>query len=118
MDAIVGGGGRAVAIQADVSTGADVERLFETAERELGPIKALVNNAGDNGRLRARRGREGLERPSEMFSRSTSWDDVVLTRGGAAHVDAAGRNGWSDREHFFARGAQRIGWRMGALRGF
>jgi len=39
-------GRRAIAVQADLGVEADVERLFETAERELGPITALVNNAG------------------------------------------------------------------------
>ena len=39
-------GGRAVAIQADVSIEADVVRLFETVDRELGPVTALFNNAG------------------------------------------------------------------------
>ena len=39
-------GGRAVAIQADVSVEADVVRLFEALDRGLGPIRALVNNAG------------------------------------------------------------------------
>jgi NAD(P)-dependent dehydrogenase (short-subunit alcohol dehydrogenase family) len=38
-------GVQAVAIQADVSRESDVLRLFETAELELGPIRALVNNA-------------------------------------------------------------------------
>jgi NAD(P)-dependent dehydrogenase (short-subunit alcohol dehydrogenase family) len=42
-------GGRAVPIQADISQEQDILRLFETAERELGPIKALVNNAGITG---------------------------------------------------------------------
>jgi len=46
---IMAGGGRAVAIQCDVSRELDILRLFETAERELGPIKALVNNAGVTG---------------------------------------------------------------------
>jgi NAD(P)-dependent dehydrogenase (short-subunit alcohol dehydrogenase family) len=46
---IVAAGGRAVAIQADVAQEEDIVRLFETAERELGPIKALVNNAGVTG---------------------------------------------------------------------
>jgi NAD(P)-dependent dehydrogenase (short-subunit alcohol dehydrogenase family) len=46
---IVAAGGRAVAIQGDVSREADIVRLFETAERELGPIKALANNAGVTG---------------------------------------------------------------------
>lgn len=42
---IVAGGGRACPIQADVACEEDVVRLFEAAERELGPVKALVNNA-------------------------------------------------------------------------
>jgi NAD(P)-dependent dehydrogenase (short-subunit alcohol dehydrogenase family) len=46
---IVAAGGRAVAIQGDVSHEADIVRLFETAERGLGPIKALVNNAAVTG---------------------------------------------------------------------
>src|ERR1700683_4605942 len=36
-------------MQADVSREEDVVRLFETAERESGPIAALVNNAGITG---------------------------------------------------------------------
>lgn len=48
-DEIVAGGGRAIAIQADIASEADIVRMFETAERELGPIKALVNNAGVTG---------------------------------------------------------------------
>ena len=39
-------GRRAVAVQADVAVEADVVRLFETCDRELGPLTALVNNAG------------------------------------------------------------------------
>jgi NAD(P)-dependent dehydrogenase (short-subunit alcohol dehydrogenase family) len=46
---IVSGGGRACAIRADVASEEDVVRLFEVAERELGPIKALVNNAAITG---------------------------------------------------------------------
>jgi len=42
-------GGRALAIQADVACEEDIVRLFEIAEHELGPIKALVNNAGITG---------------------------------------------------------------------
>lgn len=46
---IVAKGGRALAIQADIARESDIVRLFETAERELGPIKALVNNAAITG---------------------------------------------------------------------
>ena len=49
VEEIVSGGGRASAIHADVSREPDVVRLFETAERELGPIRGLVNNAAITG---------------------------------------------------------------------
>lgn len=46
---IVSQGGRSREIQADVAREEDVVRLFATAERELGQIKALVNNAAITG---------------------------------------------------------------------
>jgi 3-oxoacyl-[acyl-carrier protein] reductase len=39
-------GRQSIAIQADVSITADVDRLVETVENELGPVGILVNNAG------------------------------------------------------------------------
>ena len=39
-------GRRAIAIQADVSDGAQVASLVEQVEQQLGPIEILVNNAG------------------------------------------------------------------------
>jgi len=39
-------GGRAIAVQADVGKGADVECLFATTTEQLGPVSVLVNNAG------------------------------------------------------------------------
>jgi NAD(P)-dependent dehydrogenase (short-subunit alcohol dehydrogenase family) len=46
---IAAAGGQAIAIRADVSVEEQVVRMFEIAERELGPIRALVNNAGVTG---------------------------------------------------------------------
>ena len=46
VTAITNGGGRAIAVQADISIEAEVVRLFETCDRELGSPRALVNNAG------------------------------------------------------------------------
>jgi NAD(P)-dependent dehydrogenase (short-subunit alcohol dehydrogenase family) len=42
---IIKGGGQAVALQADISIEADVERLFREFDRALGRLDALVNNA-------------------------------------------------------------------------
>jgi NAD(P)-dependent dehydrogenase (short-subunit alcohol dehydrogenase family) len=39
-------GGGAIAVAGDVAEEADVLRLFETVDRSLGPVSALVNNAG------------------------------------------------------------------------
>ena len=47
--AIEGAGGRAIAVQADTAVEADILRLFETVDRELGAPTGLVNNAGIHG---------------------------------------------------------------------
>ncbi len=39
-------GANAIAVQADVAVEADVVRLFKTCDEQLGPLTALVNNAG------------------------------------------------------------------------
>ena len=46
---IAAAGGRGLAVQADVGQEAAVEALFERVDRELGPVTALVNNAGITG---------------------------------------------------------------------
>jgi 3-oxoacyl-[acyl-carrier protein] reductase len=43
---IVGNGGRAVAVQANVAKEADVKRLFDETVRAFGRVDVLVNNAG------------------------------------------------------------------------
>ena len=46
VQAIGGLGRRALAVQADVSVGAEVAALVGRVERELGPVGILINNAG------------------------------------------------------------------------
>jgi NAD(P)-dependent dehydrogenase (short-subunit alcohol dehydrogenase family) len=58
-------GRRCVALAADVSVAADVDRLLEESEQQLGPIDILVNNAGINTRG-----------PVEELSEA-DWDAVV-----------------------------------------
>lgn len=45
VESIERGGGRAVAIRADVSKVAEIERLFDEVERRLGPIDIVIANA-------------------------------------------------------------------------
>lgn len=49
--AVRAAGARCVAVRADTSVEADVERLFDTVAAELGPLTGLVNNAGVSGKL-------------------------------------------------------------------
>jgi NAD(P)-dependent dehydrogenase (short-subunit alcohol dehydrogenase family) len=49
VSAIRARGGRAVAVRADVAAPDDVADMFERAQREMGPLAALVNNAGTVG---------------------------------------------------------------------
>ena len=65
VDAITRLGRRSVAVQGDVSNSADVQRVVQTAEAEIGPTDILVNNAG-------RVVVEGIDQMSEA-----SWDDVI-----------------------------------------
>jgi len=46
VDDILRGGGRAIAVQADMAAESDILRLFETATDAFGPLYGLVNNAG------------------------------------------------------------------------
>lgn len=46
VESITSSGGRALAVPADVGREDDVVRLFERVDAELGPVTALVNNAG------------------------------------------------------------------------
>jgi 3-oxoacyl-[acyl-carrier protein] reductase len=43
---IAGAGGKAIAVKADVSKAADVQRLFDATKKAFGSLDVLVNNAG------------------------------------------------------------------------
>ena len=49
VSAITGTGGRAVAVRADVASEDDVEAMFGRTREQMGPLTALVNNAGSVG---------------------------------------------------------------------
>lgn len=64
---IVGSGGSAIPVRADVGDEDAVRAMFETVENELGPVSVLVNNAGitDDGLM--------------MRMGSDQWDRVITT---------------------------------------
>jgi NAD(P)-dependent dehydrogenase (short-subunit alcohol dehydrogenase family) len=49
VSTIVDMGGKAVSVQGDVSIEKDVQRVFKEANRLMGPVSHLVNNAGIDG---------------------------------------------------------------------
>lgn len=49
VSAIKAKGGRAAAMRADVASEKDVEAMFDRAQEQMGPLTALVNNAGSLG---------------------------------------------------------------------
>jgi 3-oxoacyl-[acyl-carrier protein] reductase len=65
--AIQGAGGRALAVQADVSDLAQAEALIKAAQTQFGKVDILVNNAGMT--------RDGLL----MSMKETDWDSVLDT---------------------------------------
>ena len=54
VDDVRAAGRRAVAVQANVASEGEIERLFQTVDRELGRVTVLVNNAAVVGQSRRR----------------------------------------------------------------
>ncbi|WP_303909039.1 SDR family oxidoreductase [Thiohalomonas denitrificans] len=46
VDEIEASGGKAIAVAADISLESDIKNLFKIVDEKMGPIAALVNNAG------------------------------------------------------------------------
>jgi NAD(P)-dependent dehydrogenase (short-subunit alcohol dehydrogenase family) len=49
VDTIKNNGGHAIAVKADMASEVDIVNLFALVDLELGPVSALINNAGING---------------------------------------------------------------------
>ena len=83
VDEMAGSAGRGRAIGADVSDSAQVRRMFEEIQRELGGLDILVNNAGiagGNPESRRAMAEKFQQRVAEMFSGEppqTHWDATV-----------------------------------------
>ena len=73
-DEIEGKGGKAIAIEADVTDQAAVARAFDTAEKTFGTVTILVNNAG------IAHGGRAVEMPAEEWRKvlSTNLDAVFF----------------------------------------
>jgi NAD(P)-dependent dehydrogenase (short-subunit alcohol dehydrogenase family) len=108
-------GGRAVAIRADVSREADVERLFGETETQLGPLTHLVNNAAMTGRA-SRLDEVSTETLEAVFDLNIL-GAFLCARGGQASLDAPWRQGRCHRQPLLGRRLYRQPRRMGVVRG-
>ncbi|HUA42506.1 MAG TPA: SDR family oxidoreductase [Streptosporangiaceae bacterium] len=86
-------GGRALTVQADVASEDDVEAMFERA-RQLGPITALVNNAGAAGE-RARMDDQGADDLTRLMQVNVVGSMVCAKHAVRAMSTAHGGNGGS-----------------------
>ena len=130
---IVGAGGEAITVQADVTQASQVQSLVERTVSEFGPIDILVNNAGSL-----------IERLKILELTEERWDEVIdlnlksaflcskavaasmMERKTGAIINVssiAGRNGgalgsihYSGRERWRDHIYKRPGQRVGALR--
>lgn len=50
VQAIVAAGGKAISVSCNISGPASVQTMFDTVERDLGPIDILINSAGIDGK--------------------------------------------------------------------
>ena len=117
VEQIVSAGGRACAIHADVAREEEVIRLFQTAERELGAITALVNNAGITGGF-ARVEDVSAEALARVMAVNVS-GAFLCAREAVRRMSTRRGGAWrSHREYLVARRRIWIGWRVGSLRGF
>jgi 3-oxoacyl-[acyl-carrier protein] reductase len=67
VEGIVAGGGKAMAVEADLSQQASVTPMFDSVEQQFGPVDYLINNAGIN--------RDVLL----SFMSEEQWDEVIDT---------------------------------------
>ena len=81
------GGGHAIAFNADVSDETAVAEMFDTAATSLGPIRALVNNAGVSGA----RGRflEIEVRELRRILDTNLWGAMLCAREAVRHMKAS-----------------------------
>ena len=92
--AIAGAGGRAVALKGDVALEADVVAMFDAATRALGPLTAVVANAGVAAPV-ARLADMSGQRMRRMLEVNVLGALSHRARGGAADGESAGGLGGS-----------------------
>jgi 3-oxoacyl-[acyl-carrier protein] reductase len=98
---ITSGGGRAIAVAADVSQSAAVTAMVERIARELGPIDILVNNAGI-----------AIVRGVDELSES-DFDRTIMVNLKSAFLFPPGVLSWLGARH----GGRFVNTRSGAARG-
>ncbi len=108
-------GSDAVALQADAGDSAQVAKMFERFDAELGTLDALVNNAGMLSKFNV--SETDIAQLAEDFFGECIQCVLLLARSGATDVDEAGWTRRCDRQYVIGRGAHRRPQRRRRIRG-
>ena len=96
---LIQAGAAAIAVRADIAVRNEVRRLFKIVDRDLGPLSALVNNAGTLER-QCRVAAIDPGRLQRIFSTNVFRRFLLRQGSHSSHVDQVGRPGRSHRQHF------------------
>jgi len=89
-DAVKALGRKCIALQVDVTKGADVDAMVKAAQKEFGKIDILVNNAGGNMIM----GTPFLEQNSDLWNK-----DIALNLYGTMNCSKAVVGGMAERKY-------------------
>ena len=89
-DAVKALGRKCIALQVDVTKGADVDAMVKAAQKEFGKIDILVNNAGGNMII----GTPFLEQNSDLWNK-----DIALNLYGTMNCSKAVVGGMAERKY-------------------
>jgi 3-oxoacyl-[acyl-carrier protein] reductase len=107
VDTLIGMGVKAAAIRGDVASAEDNRRLVEQAEREVGSIDILINNAGPFVRER----RLFAEYSEEEVDNLIQGNFLGVLRLNRLVIPGMRSRGWGRIIHFgFGRSAEARGW--------
>ena len=106
VETIAKGGGRSVALKGDIAVEADVLRMFDAATQALGPLTAVIANAGIVAPT-AKLAEMSVERMRRVFEVNVL-GAYHRPRGHAANVEVFWRSGRIDRHDVIGGRAPRL----------
>jgi NAD(P)-dependent dehydrogenase (short-subunit alcohol dehydrogenase family) len=105
VDAIVGRGGKAIAVQGDVTREPEIVAMFDRLDRTFGRITGLVNNAGGGVGIGPVAETTPVQIEAAIALNLTG--PILCARGGSPNVNRTRRRRWCNHQRLFDVGIQR-----------